>query len=133
MEKTGYRPVDRTGTLRAVNTPVFDGFDDEPLFLRVPKRDRQRVERRADVTLLRRMIVELDGAAAVTEIAEWLAVRDVEVSVSSMPDLDTVRWLNKLGGPELAAKIDAGHGHAEAPPVTERPTGAAFWQTQRRE
>lgn len=117
-------------------TFVFDGldggFDDGPLFLSVPKRDRQRVERRTDVTMLRRMLVELDGNAAVTEVADWLAARDVRVSVSSMPDLDTVRWLNKLGGPELAAKIEAGHGHAEVPPpASDRPTGAAFWQTQR--
>lgn len=107
-----------------------DGLDDEPLFLSVPKRDRQRVERRTDVTLLRRMIVELDGNDAVTEIADWLAARDVRVSVGSMPDLDTVRWLNKLGGPELAAKIDAGHAQVP-PPASDRPTGAAFWQTQR--
>lgn len=110
-----------------------DGFDDGPLFLSVPKRDRNRVERRADVAVLRRMIVELNGNTAVTEIADWLHMRDVRVSVSSMPDLDTVRWLNKIGGPELAAKLDADHARAGLPPVSDRPTGAAFWQAQRRE
>lgn len=110
-----------------------DGFDDGPLFLIVPKRDRDRVERRADVAVLRRMIVELNGNTAVCDIADWLRMRDVRVSVSSMPDLDTVRWLNKIGGPELAAKLDADHARAGLPPVSDRPTGAAFWQAQRRD
>lgn len=108
-----------------------DGFEDEPLFLSVPKRDRERVARRADVTVLRRMIVELNGDTAVTEIAEWLHARDVRVSVSSMPDLDTIRWLNQIGGPEAMAKLDAAHARAGLPPVSDRPTGAAFWQAQR--